>query len=86
MLGLAPAGAPPAPADLVIVDAHVWTVDDARPEAEAVAVRGERIVLVGTSDEELPSGVSAKLDQLKEAQRAVKALEEELAAAAAGPR
>jgi alanyl-tRNA synthetase len=46
--------------------------------------------LVGTSDEDLPSGVSAKLDQLKEAQRAVKALEEELAVAgaqalAAGP-
>lgn len=39
--------------------------------------------LLGTSDEELPSGVSAKLDQLKEAQRAVKALEEELAVVAA---
>ncbi len=49
----APAAAPVTPerADLVIVNAHVWTVDDARPEAEAVAVRGERIVLVGTSDE-----------------------------------
>jgi Ser-tRNA(Ala) deacylase AlaX len=39
--------------------------------------------LVGTSDEELPSGVSAKLDQLKETQRAVKGLEEELAVACA---
>lgn len=39
--------------------------------------------LVGTSDEELPSGISAKLDQLKEAQRAVKVLEEELAVASA---
>ena len=38
-------------ADLVIVNAHVWTVDDAGPEAEAVAVRGERIVLVGKSDD-----------------------------------
>ena len=37
------------PADLVIVNAHVWTVDDRRPEAEAVAVSGGRIVLVGTS-------------------------------------
>src|SRR6185295_2271844 len=49
-------GAAPVPvtidrADLLIVNAHVWTVDDARPEAEAVAVRGERVVLVGTSDE-----------------------------------
>ncbi len=38
--------------------------------------------LLGTSDDDLPSGVAAKLDQLKDAQRAVKALEEELAAAA----
>jgi len=35
--------------------------------------------LVGTSDEELPVGVSAKLEQLKDAQRAVRTLEEELA-------
>jgi alanyl-tRNA synthetase len=39
--------------------------------------------LLGTSDEELAAGVSAKLDQLKEAHRAMKALEEDLAAAAA---
>jgi alanyl-tRNA synthetase len=38
---------------------------------------------IGSSDEELPSGVSARLEQLKDAQRAVKALEEELAATAA---
>jgi alanyl-tRNA synthetase len=35
--------------------------------------------LVGTSDEELPGGVSAKLEQLKDAQRAVRILEEGLA-------
>lgn len=51
LLLIAAAPAPPERADLVIVNAHVWTVDDTRPEAEAVAVRGERIVLVGTSDE-----------------------------------
>src|SRR5688500_2979682 len=46
------AGPPPTErADLVIVNAHVWTVDDTSPEAEAVAVRGERIALVGTSEE-----------------------------------
>jgi predicted amidohydrolase YtcJ len=45
-------GAPAeAPADLVILNAHVWTVDEARKEAQAVAVRGERIVLVGTDEE-----------------------------------
>ena len=34
--------------------------------------------LVGTSDEELAVGVSAKLEQLKEAQRSIRALEEEI--------
>ncbi len=39
--------------------------------------------LVGTSDDDLPAGVAAKLEALKEAQRATRALEEELAVAAA---
>jgi predicted amidohydrolase YtcJ len=38
---------PPARADLVIHNAVVHTVDGARPRATAVAVRGDRIVLVG---------------------------------------
>lgn len=38
-------------ADLVLVNGIVVTVDSARPRAEAVAVRGDRIVAVGTSDE-----------------------------------
>ncbi len=41
------AGRREAPADLLIVNARVHTVDVARPRAEAVAVRGERIVWVG---------------------------------------
>jgi len=51
VLGVAAGPAPTERADLVIVNAHVWTVDDTRPEAEAVAVRGGRIALVGTSEE-----------------------------------
>jgi predicted amidohydrolase YtcJ len=43
-------GSRPA-ADLVILNARVWTVDAARPEAEAVAVRGDRIVALGTTAE-----------------------------------
>ncbi len=38
-------------ADLIITNAHVWTVDSAHPRAEAVAILGERIVAVGTSSE-----------------------------------
>lgn len=39
------------PVTLAIVNAVAWTGDAARPEAQAVAVNGERIVAVGTSDE-----------------------------------
>ena len=37
------------PADMVLTGGHVHTVDLARPRAEAVAVRGERIVAVGSA-------------------------------------
>ncbi|MBT8338229.1 MAG: amidohydrolase [Gemmatimonadetes bacterium] len=39
------------PADLVVTDGRVVTMDDATPEAEAVAVRDGRIVAVGSVDE-----------------------------------
>ncbi len=38
-------------ADLIIQNAHVWTVDASQPEAEAVAILGERIVAVGSSQQ-----------------------------------
>ncbi|MCX5214199.1 amidohydrolase [Kitasatospora sp. NBC_00240] len=38
------------PADLVLHNAHVHTVDDARPRAEAIAVRDGRIAWVGDGD------------------------------------
>jgi predicted amidohydrolase YtcJ len=36
-------------ADLIIANAKVWTVDKARPTAQAVAVLGDRIVAVGSN-------------------------------------
>lgn len=44
LLGAAPAE---KPADLILFDGVVWTVDPKRPEAQAVAVRDGRIVRVG---------------------------------------
>jgi hypothetical protein len=38
-------------ADLIIINANVYTVDEANPTAEAVAVRGSRICFVGSSAE-----------------------------------
>ena len=40
-----------SPADLVLVSARIWTGDPARPEATALAVRGGRIVAVGSNSE-----------------------------------
>src|SRR6188472_4054522 len=48
-----PAQAPPpvASADLVLTNGRVLTVEDALPEAQAVAIKGDRIAAVGTSAE-----------------------------------
>lgn len=40
-----------APADLIIADADVWCGDAVRRRADAVAIRGDRIVAVGTDDD-----------------------------------
>jgi len=39
------------PADLILINGHVVTADDSKPEAEAVAVRGDLIAAVGTTAE-----------------------------------
>ena len=38
----------PAPADLILHNARVYTLDSRNPAAEAVGIRGDRIVRVGT--------------------------------------
>src|SRR5688572_14177923 len=40
-----------APADLVLLNGKVFTGDAARPSAEAIAIRGDYIIAVGTSTE-----------------------------------
>jgi predicted amidohydrolase YtcJ len=40
-----------APADLILVNGKIWTVDNKRPEVEAVAVLGNRIAAVGSTEE-----------------------------------
>jgi len=40
-----------APADLVLINGKIWTVDDKQPEVEAVAVLGNRIAAVGSTEE-----------------------------------
>lgn len=52
VLGTAVACAPaPEPADLVITGGRIVTMDPDRPEAEALAARGQQLVAVGAADE-----------------------------------
>ena len=41
----------PSPADTIFVNGNVYTVNDARPHAAAIAIRGERILFVGSNEE-----------------------------------
>ncbi|MBI1750585.1 MAG: amidohydrolase [Acidobacteria bacterium] len=50
-VGAAAAGEARPPADLVVLNGKVWTVDPAKPRAEAIAVVGDRIAAVGTNEE-----------------------------------
>ncbi|MDP6371306.1 MAG: amidohydrolase [Vicinamibacterales bacterium] len=50
-VGLVACGPSVEPADLVLHGGKIVTVDEALPEAEALAVTGDRIVAVGTNDE-----------------------------------
>jgi predicted amidohydrolase YtcJ len=50
VVALAACGAPET-ADLILVNGQVYTLDETQPWAEAVAVRGERILAVGSNSE-----------------------------------
>jgi predicted amidohydrolase YtcJ len=50
-LALSPQALPMPAADLIIQNARIWTVDPGHPEAQAVAVLGDRIVAVGSTKE-----------------------------------
>lgn len=41
-------GPAPSSADLVLTNASILTMDENRPRAEALAIRGDRIVAIGT--------------------------------------
>ena len=54
---LATAGARSAeePATLVLRNGRIATVDDAKPQAQALAARGDTLVAVGTNEEIAPA-------------------------------
>jgi predicted amidohydrolase YtcJ len=62
LLGIGASAQSKPAADLVIINAKVWTVDKAHPTAQAVAVLGERIVAVGSNtDVETWRGASTRV-------------------------
>lgn len=51
MLGLVSGGAGVEAADVVFVNGNVYTVSEGQPRAEAIAVKGDRIIFVGSNRE-----------------------------------
>src|SRR5947207_13775679 len=49
LIALAPAHGPADPATLIFINGNIYTVNDKRPHAEAVAVKDDRIVFVGSN-------------------------------------
>jgi predicted amidohydrolase YtcJ len=65
-VGVTAAQQPGGPADLILVNGRVYTVDTARPWAEAVAIRGSRIVAIGTNaDARIYTGAGTRTVDLK---------------------
>ena len=49
LLTFSPAETKVAPADSIFTNGNVYTANDRQPQAQAVAVKGDRIVYVGTN-------------------------------------
>ena len=65
LLGASPAAAQTPPADTILVNGKIVTVDDRFTIAEAIAIRGQRIVAVGSN---------AEIGKLKDRRRAPSSL------------
>lgn len=65
-LSLASSALAAEPADLIIKDARIYTVDPSKPEAEAMAVRGGKIAYVGDLAGAMAlAGPATKIEDLK---------------------
>jgi predicted amidohydrolase YtcJ len=51
LVSFVPAGAKVEPADLVFINGNVYTANGSQPHAEAIAVKGDRIVFAGSNAE-----------------------------------
>ena len=68
LLGWAPTPAKFATADIVFINGNVYTVNERQPRAQAVAVKGDRIIFVGSNaDAKKYQGASTRVIDLHEA-------------------
>lgn len=51
LFSFVPAGTKVEPADLILTNANVYTANDQQPNAEAIAVKGDRIIFAGSNAE-----------------------------------
>src|SRR5438093_1467093 len=49
LLSVVPTASTPAAADLVLINGNIYTVNEKQPHAEAIAVKADRIVFVGSN-------------------------------------
>src|SRR5579859_2580551 len=64
-LAVTGSSSPPIPADLVLRNGKIYTVDAAHSTASAVAIRGGRVVFVGsTADAQLFFGPATRVEEL----------------------
>ena len=50
-------------ADLVIINGKVLTIDKDNPVAEAIAIKGEKIIAVGTSSRKYPGMIDKGINE-----------------------
>src|SRR5215469_4035267 len=63
---LSPAVAQERPADLILKDSNIYTVDEHNPKVQAVAVKGDRIIFVGSdADVQKYTGPTTRVVDLK---------------------
>ena len=49
LLGFMPSASNPAAADLILINGNIYTVNEKQPHAEAIAIKGDRLIFVGSN-------------------------------------
>ena len=61
LYAMAASGQTQTPADLLITNARIYTVNSKQPWAEAIAIRGDKIVVVGDTPHDAEAAATANM-------------------------